>query len=166
MTVKTYPDAVVSGLKLSIQKTDNGNSSDTIFAAVDEFHAALPDLVNFGTMVIYYFSGDYLTISALTAFNKTQCELEKAMQPMIDSFESMKLTYSLNYTEFATYQEHYEYYWGPLPEGWIQVGTAQYGGRLISASQLCVTTSYYPCANLLYHQLRRVAFFPSITFSY
>lgn len=138
MTVKTYPDAVVSGVKLALLKTDNGNSSANVFAAVDKFHAALPDLVNFGTMVIYYFTDDFLTISALTAFNKTQTELENAMQPILDSLDSLKLTYTLNYTQFDTYLEHYEYYWGPLPEGWIQVGTDQFGGRLISASQLCV----------------------------
>lgn len=149
MTVKTYPDAVVSGVKLSILTADNGNSSDTIFSAVDNFHALLPDLVNFGTMVIYYFSDEFLTISALTAFNKTQAELEQAMAPILTSFDSMSLSYTTNYTEFDTYLEHYEYYWGPLPEGWIQVGTDQYGGRLISASQLCVFLGPYPHSDTL-----------------
>lgn len=149
MTVKTYTDAVVSGLKLSILTADNGNSSDTIFNSVDEFHALLPDLVNFGTMVIYYFSDEFLTISALTAFNKTQAELEQAMEPMLSSFDSLNLSYTVNYTQFDTYLEHYEYYWGPLPNGWIQVGTDQYGGRLISASQMCVTLHAFPPIDIL-----------------
>ncbi|ROW10255.1 hypothetical protein VMCG_01944 [Cytospora schulzeri] len=136
MTIKTYPEAVVSGLKLSIQKADNGNSTTKVFSSVDAFHAALPALVDFGTMVIYYFTTDYLTISALTAYNKTQAELEEAMAPMLTTFDSLGLTYSVNYTENPTYYDHYSYFWGPLPEGWIEVGTAQFGGRLISRPQL------------------------------
>lgn len=136
MTVKTYPDAVVSGLKLSIVKADNGNSSSKIFSAVDAFHSALPDLVDFGTMVIYYYTADYLTISALTAFNKTQDELQQAMAPMVAKFDDLGLAFSLNYTENPTYFDHYQYFWGPLPNGWIPVGTDQFGGRLISRPQL------------------------------
>lgn len=136
MTIKTYPEAVVSGLKLSVQKADNGNSTAKVFSAVDAFHAALPDLVDFGTMVIYYFTTEYLTISALTAYNKTQVELEDAMAPMLASFASLGLKHTVNYTENPTYYDHYSAYWGPLPEGWIAVGTDQFGGRLISRPQL------------------------------
>lgn len=136
MTIKTYPEAIVSGLKLSVVKADNGNSSANIFSSVDAFHAALPDLVDFGTMVIYYFTTEYLTISALTAYNKTQAELEDAMAPMLAGLDALGLTYSVNYTENPTYYDHYVAYWGPLPEGWIEVGTAQFGGRLISRPQL------------------------------
>lgn len=155
MTVKTYPDAVVSGLKLSLLKADNANSSAAVFSAVDEFHAALPDLVNFGTMVIYYFTDEYLTVSALTAFNKTQAELEEAMQPVLGSFDSLNLTYTLNYTESDTYLDHYEYYWGPLPEGWIQVGTDQFGGRLISTAQLCVALFLLAVYRIFWHRPKR-----------
>jgi hypothetical protein len=136
MTIKTYPEAVVSGLKLSVEKADNENSTDKIFSSVDAFHAALPGLVDFGTMVIYYFTTEYFSISALTAYNKTQVELQEAMTPMLASFDSLGLSYSVNYTENPTYYDHYSYFWGPLPEGWIEVGTAQFGGRLISRPQL------------------------------
>lgn len=136
MTIKTYPEAVVSGLKLSIEKASNGNSTANVFNSVDAFHSALPDLVDFGAMVIYYFTTEYLSISALTAYNKTQGELEGAVAPMLASFDSLGLKYSVNYTENPTYHDHYAAYWGPLPEGWIQVGTAQFGGRLISRPQL------------------------------
>ncbi|KAK2601094.1 hypothetical protein N8I77_010566 [Diaporthe amygdali] len=136
MTVKTYPEATVSGLKLSVEKADNNNSTNQIFHAVDAFHAALPDLVDFGTMVIYYFTTEYLSISALTAYNKTQAQLEQAMQPFLSALTSLGLQSSVNYTESPTYYDHYSAYWGPLPDGWIQVGTANFGGRLISRPQL------------------------------
>lgn len=136
LTVKTYPEAIVSGLKFSVEKVDNGNSTDRIFEAVDSFHAALPGLVDFGTMVIYYFTTEYLSISALTAYNKTQAEIEQAMQPFISALRGLGLRHSVNYTENPTYYDHYRAYWGPLPDGWIQVGTANFGGRLISRSQL------------------------------
>ncbi|KAG6367111.1 hypothetical protein INS49_001293 [Diaporthe citri] len=136
LTVKTYPEATVSGLKLSVEKSDNGNSTDRVFEAVDAFHAALPGLVDFGTMVIYYFTTEYLSISALTAYNKTQAELEQAMQPFLSALGDLGLRHGVNYTENPTYYDHYSAYWGPLPDGWIQVGTANFGGRLISRSQL------------------------------
>lgn len=136
LTVKTYADAVVSGAKLSVTSADNGNSSDLVFTAVDTFHAALPGIVDFGSMVIYYYTTEYLSVSALTAFNKTQAQLEEAMSGLIASLDSLGLTYTTNFTEAPTYLEHYNHYWGPIPEGWIQVGTDQFGGRLISRSQL------------------------------
>lgn len=136
MTVKTYPEATVSGLKLSVEKVAHNNSTDRVFQAVDAFHAALPGLVEFGTMVIYYFTTDYLSISALTAYNRTQAELEQAMQPFLSALGSLELQPTINYTENPTYYDHYSAYWGPLPDGWIQVGTANFGGRLISRPQL------------------------------
>jgi hypothetical protein len=136
MTVKTYPEAIVSGLQLSVEKINNGNSTEQVFDAIDLFHAALPSLVDFGTMVIYYFTTDYLTISALTAYNRTQKELEHAMQPFLTNLGALGLHHSVNYTENPSYYDHYSAYWGPLPDGWIQVGTANFGGRLISRPQL------------------------------
>ncbi|KAF3762614.1 FAD-binding domain-containing protein [Cryphonectria parasitica EP155] len=145
MTVKTYPGAVTSGLNLIVEKTANGNSSQSIYNGIDAFHNAIPGLVDFGAMVIYYFAADYVEISALTAFNATQDELETAMVPLLTSLDSLNLTYSVNYTEFATYVEHFIHYWGPLPDGVIEIGTAQYGGRLISRSQ--ITTSKFSAAS-------------------
>lgn len=136
MTVKTFPEAVVSGLRLAVDKADNGNSTDRVFDAVDAFHAALPGLVDFGAMVIYYFTTEYLSISALTAYNRTQAELEQAMQPFLSALGSLGLRHSVDYTENPSYYDHYSAYWGPLPDGWIQVGTANFGGRLVSRTQL------------------------------
>lgn len=136
MTVKTYPEAIVSGLKLSVEKANNDNSTERVFDGVDAFHASLPDLVDFGTMVIYYFTAEYFSISALTAYNRTQKELEYAMQPLLRNLTSMGLHHRINYTENPSYYDHYSAYWGPLPDGWIQVGTANFGGRLISRPQL------------------------------
>lgn len=92
MTIKTYPDAITSGLRLSIEMGNNGNPSAAVFSAVDTFHEALADLVDFGTMVIYYFTTEYLTIPALTAYNKTQDQLEQALEPMMGGFDVLNLT--------------------------------------------------------------------------
>ncbi|GAB1314853.1 FAD-linked oxidoreductase-like protein 7 [Madurella fahalii] len=112
MTVKTHPDSHVGGATLSFYP--HNNPTDTFYNAIDAFHAALPDMVGAGAMVVYYFTSSFFMVSPLTAYNKTALEVEAIMKP--------------------TYYDHYDKYFGPLPVGAIQVGIAQYGGRLVPFS--------------------------------
>ncbi|KAK8123919.1 FAD binding domain-containing protein, partial [Apiospora kogelbergensis] len=131
MTVKTYPDAVVSGAKLSFYAADNHNSSETLYAGIQAFHEALPAMVDAGSMVIYFFNSEYFSITPLTIYNKTQEELQEIMQPFESALKSLSVNYTVTYSQSETYYAHYDKYFGPLPLGNIQVGIAQYGGRLV-----------------------------------
>ncbi|KAK4240145.1 hypothetical protein C8A03DRAFT_13478 [Achaetomium macrosporum] len=132
MTVKSFPEATVSGATLSFYASNN--PTDTFYGAIDAFHAALPDMIGAGAMVVYYFTPSFFMIAPLTAYNKTTAEVEAIMAPLLSNLTSIGVAYTSGYSESATYYDHYNHYFGPLPNGNIQVGIAQYGGRLVPLS--------------------------------
>lgn len=135
LTVKAHPDSIVSGAKFAITASEN-QTADQIFKAVDAYHDSVTDIVDSGIMAIYFFGTGFIQSPAITAYNKTQCELKEILSPFLSKVSSLGLTYSITYTEFSSYYDHYDHYWGPLPLGNIQVGTSQYGGRLILRDQI------------------------------
>jgi hypothetical protein len=128
MTVKTFPDAHVGGFTMSFYATEN--PTETFYAAIDAFHAALPGMVDAGAMVIYYFTSSFFMIEPLTAFNKTSAEVEAIMSPFLTKLDSMGVKYTSAVSQKATYYDHYAKYFGSLH----QVGIAQYAGRLVPLS--------------------------------
>lgn len=53
------------------------------------------------------------------------------------------MTYTVTYTQSASYFEHYDTYFGPLPAGQIQVGVDQFGGRLVPRSTFDGNASFF-----------------------
>jgi hypothetical protein len=134
LTAKAHPDAVVSGASLIFYSSTT--TSDVFYDAVEAFHFLLPGIVDAGAMVVYYFSNAFFEISALTAYSKTEAEVEAIMSPLLAALDKLSITYSLSYSQSPTYVDHYNTYFGPLPFGNIEVGIAQYGGRLIPRSTI------------------------------
>ena len=132
MTAKTFADATVGGATLSFFAAEN--PTETFFKGIDAFHAALPAMVDAGSMVVYYFTTNFFMIAPLTAFGKTTPQVEAIMAPLLSQLTALGVKYNAGYTQTATYYEHYDKYFGPLPVGNIQVGIAQYGGRLVPLS--------------------------------
>ncbi|KAL2195083.1 hypothetical protein P885DRAFT_41417 [Corynascus similis CBS 632.67] len=132
MTVKTFPDAQVSGATLAFFASEN--PTETFYGAIDAFHSALPDMVSAGAMVVYYFTSSFFQIAPLTAYNKTAAEVEAILSPFTAKLNELGVKHTSEYSQSATYYDHYDKYFGPLPVGNIQVGIAQYGGRLVPLS--------------------------------
>ncbi|KAH6629017.1 hypothetical protein C7974DRAFT_358570 [Boeremia exigua] len=132
MTVKAHKEAVFAGASLSFFATDN--VQDTFYDAIQIFHEELPAMVDAGTMVVHYFTSAFFMIAPLSAYNKTAAEVKTILTPFLARIDSNKVNYTVTYSEFDTYYEHYDKYFGPLPLGNIQVGIAQYGSRLIPRS--------------------------------
>ncbi|KAF4998728.1 hypothetical protein FGRMN_3054 [Fusarium graminum] len=128
-TVKAHPEAKVSGAKFLITAPEG--RSELIYDAIDAFHAALPRIVESGIMIIYFFSESFLQIPAITAYNKTETEVKQILQPFADSLAAIGIKLDPTFTQYSSYYEHYDHYWGPLPAGNIQVGTQLFGGRLL-----------------------------------
>ncbi|KAI1409211.1 FAD-binding domain-containing protein [Hypoxylon sp. FL1857] len=134
MTVQAHPDATVSGATFLINSPNEDPTQ--IFDVIDAFHAALPDIVDSGVMIIYFFTDTFLQVPAMTAYNKTRAEAEQILRPFANSLSAMGIPFEPKFTEFPSYFDHYDNYWGPLPAGNIQVGTQLFGGRLIPRSVL------------------------------
>ncbi|KAH6606122.1 hypothetical protein Trco_005275 [Trichoderma cornu-damae] len=131
---RAHPDAVVSGSQFAIDTTALG--SETLYGIIDAFHAALPVLVDSGVMIIYFFGDGFFQVPAMTAYGKTQGEIEAILKPFIDALALLGVDLQPTYTQFPSYFDHYQNYWGPFPAGNIQVGTSLFGGRLIPRSAL------------------------------
>lgn len=132
MTVKTYPDAPIGGAGLQFAAAYT--TSDLFYQAVSEFHLLLPAIVDNGTMVVYYFSDEFFIINPITAYNKTSAQVQAILSPFVTVLNDLGIPFSVSYTEFATYEEHYNTYMGPLPYGNIAVEEYQFGSRLIPRS--------------------------------
>ncbi|KAI4951192.1 Zinc finger E-box-binding homeobox 1 [Alternaria rosae] len=132
MTVKAHKEAVFGGASLSFFTTDN--DQDVFYDAIQAFHEELPAMVDAGAMVVHYFTSSFFMISPLNAYNKTETEVKAMLAPFVARLDSKGVKYTAEYSEFDTYYEHYDKYFGPLPLGNIQVGIAQYGTRLIPRS--------------------------------
>lgn len=63
------------------------------------------------------------------------------MAPYISTLESLGISYTAGYVESSSYYNHYNQFFGPLPDGDIDVGIAQYGGRLIPRSAVQANTT-------------------------
>ncbi|KAK7908050.1 hypothetical protein PG985_015353 [Apiospora marii] len=132
MTVKAFPDATIGGATLSFYM--GSNPKESFYGAIQAFHEALPAMVDAGSMVVYYFTNEFFMISPLNAYNKTKGEVETILRPYVSELDSLDINYTVAYSQFDSYYEHYDHYFGPLPLGNIQVGIAQYGARLIPRS--------------------------------
>jgi FAD/FMN-containing dehydrogenase len=128
-TVQAHPEAKVSGASFLVTAPEG--HPELIYDAIDAFHAALPKIVDSGVMIIYFFSDSFLQIPAMTAYDKTEAEAKKILQPLSDSLTALGIKFEPSFTHFSSYYEHYDHYWGPLPAGNIQVGTQIFGGRLL-----------------------------------
>ncbi|KAH0493142.1 hypothetical protein TgHK011_008062 [Trichoderma gracile] len=144
MVFQAHPDAIVGGAKFSIDTTSLG--SETLYAIIDAFHAALPAVVDSGVMVIYFFGQGFFQVPALTAYGKTQAETEAILKPFVDALATLDVDLKPTFTQFSSYFDHFQNYWGPFPAGNIQVGTDLFGGRLIPRS---VLPSFSPTAQKL-----------------
>ncbi|KAJ0348858.1 hypothetical protein COL154_013699 [Colletotrichum chrysophilum] len=134
ITVKAHPDAPVAGAKFAV--TVDTNNTALLYSVIDVFHAALPAIVDQGVMIIYFFGPGFLQSPAMTAYNKTQAEVETILKPLTDALALLGADLEPTYTAFDNYRDHYNNYWGPLPSGNIQVGTQLFGGRLLPRSKL------------------------------
>ncbi|KAJ4312742.1 hypothetical protein N0V94_007295 [Neodidymelliopsis sp. IMI 364377] len=139
MTVRAHEEAVFSGASLSFYAKDN--AQEVFYDAIQAFHEELPAMVDAGSMVVYYFTTAFFMISPLNAYNKTAAEVKTILAPFVARLDSNSVNYTASYSEFDTYYEHYDKYFGPLPLGNIQVGIAQYGTRLIPRSVVGNITS-------------------------
>ncbi|RYP42271.1 hypothetical protein DL767_000435 [Monosporascus sp. MG133] len=127
VTLKAHPDSATSGAGFVIEEPDLDYS-----LILDTWHAALPDILDAGTMATYYATNATMVLWSLTGYNRTPTDLSSALTPFINALATLNITLQPNYTSFASYHDYYTHYFGPLPAGHFGVvGTQLIGGRFL-----------------------------------
>ncbi|GAB1730145.1 hypothetical protein NU195Hw_g7452t1 [Hortaea werneckii] len=132
MKYKAHPDNAFSSMTLNYDASYVANA--THYEVINWFHSFLPQLTDLGITVVWYFTAAYLTILPATAPNMSSTELEKLMKPLEMKLDSLNINFTSEYTDFDRFLTYFE---GTTnPDQPIDVGIAQYGGRLIPRSTL------------------------------
>ncbi|KAF2258397.1 FAD-binding domain-containing protein [Lojkania enalia] len=127
VTLKAHPSTVFSGASFTIAEPGLDHS-----VVLNAWHAALPDVVDSGMQVTYLATTTYTTIHSISGYNRTQVDIEEALQPFIKTMADMGIALKPNYTQFDSYYDHFLHYYGPLPAGAFGgAGTQLMGGRLL-----------------------------------
>lgn len=124
---KAHPDNSFAGATLNYVTTNI--SQDTHYEAVNFLHGSLPAWTAKGISVVWFFTSDYLTISPVTAPKYTKEELREILQPLEAKWKSLGIEYTSKYSDYKGFLPYYN---GTAnPDQPIDVGIAQYGGRMI-----------------------------------
>lgn len=77
-------------------------------------------------------------MAPLTAYNKSETQVREIMAPFLQALDFMNIAYFSGFGSSASYYDHYNRYFGPLPFGAITLGVSRnsgrVGGRLIPRS--------------------------------
>ena len=133
-TLRAHPDAMISGATLQILASNT--TTDKYYQAVSLFHQMLPSMIDSGTTVIYVFTSALFYILPVTGYNQTSAQVQAVVAPFVAGLTNLSVPYTVNYSQFSSYLDHYTAYDGPLPYGHLTVESEQYGGRLIPRSVL------------------------------
>ncbi|CAG8054833.1 unnamed protein product [Penicillium nalgiovense] len=134
IVVKAYKDAPIAGA--SLQFTAANITTDTFYEAVSQFHSLLPAMVDQGVTVIYQMTSSVFIINPITAYNQTTADVKAILRPFTSALTKLNIKYKASVSQQKSYYDHYNKYMGPLPWGNLEVGSYQYGGRLIPRKTL------------------------------
>ena len=128
LTAKAHSDGIVGGASFAMSMA--ASTESTFWSAVESFFTSLPAIVDAGGMAMFYLIDSIFSIT-LTIPDVDNSTFKSLLGPFTSSLGTTM--YSLNITSFATYYEHVESYFGPLPYGSIPAAQLT-GGRLIPRS--------------------------------
>lgn len=145
VTVKAYPDMPTSGGNLTF--TSDGTSQDAFWEAIATYHESLPAIVDAGIMSTSAFSNQSFAITPMTGPGVSAELMNELLEPLTDKLDSLNINYTKIVKQFPNYFEEFKTMFLP-----IDVGIAQYGGRLVPRSAVlnhndAVTEAYRKIAN-------------------
>ena len=115
MTVRAHPDGAVGGASLALPQA--GLPNDTFWAAIEQFQSGLPQLTENGAMVIYVVQPGTFVMGSATFPGLNESEVRSQLVYLTDYLDANQISYQLNVTSSAKYIDHFQEYYGPLPEG-------------------------------------------------
>lgn len=143
MTVKTYPDMPTSAGNLSF--TSDGMSQDDFWKAIGIYHESLPAIVDegiFSGMTASLYQNDTFARFAWTGPDVSADRMDELLQPLVSKLQSLNASFTKDINQYPTYLPAFHAAFVP-----VNVGVAQYGGRLIPRSMVAtnndaVTSAY------------------------
>lgn len=127
LTSKAHPDTPTSGANLTF--TSGNTTLDKYYEAISAYHASLPAMVDAGVMSIEFFDNKSFAINPVTGPNITVEELRDFLQPLTDKLHELEIPYTSYFGQFSSYLEYYN-----AMMTTVEIGVAQYGGRLLPRS--------------------------------
>ena len=115
MTVRAHPDGVVGGASLTLPQA--GITNDTFWSAVENFQSGLPQLTENGAVIIYSVAPENFVVNSMTFPGSNESAVRSELAYFTDYLDAQQLPYTLNVTSYPKYIDHFNEYWGPLPEG-------------------------------------------------
>lgn len=127
LTSKVHEDIPVSAANLTF--TNQGVSAERFYAAVGAYHESLASIVDAGVMSVAFYTNTSFAISPMTAPGVSKAQLAQLLQPYLTKLWDLGVEYSFTLRQFSGYLPAFT-----AMQPAIEVGTAQYGGRLIPRS--------------------------------
>jgi hypothetical protein len=117
MTTRMHRDnadgAGTGGALLFVDVT-TAPSAKAFWAAVEAIHAIVPAAVESNAYVLSATTSQFTSV-IVTAPGQSQQRVRAHLQPVVDHLDRQGVPYAPNVTTHARYHEHYERYYGPLP---------------------------------------------------
>ncbi|KAI1860716.1 uncharacterized protein JN550_011317 [Neoarthrinium moseri] len=132
LTVRAFPETTIGGATLALSAAYT--TQDLFNEAVTAFHAMLPNMTDLGASVAYLLTNQVLQLNPVTVYNSTGDYVKNTvLAPFIAKLAELGVPSSSSFTSLS-YNDHYEKYMGPLPNGHLAVNSYQFGSRLIPRS--------------------------------
>lgn len=129
LTSKAHTGLETSGTNLTF--ASSGISKDTYYAAVEAFHAILPALTDAGGVCEWFLSPETFVLVPFSGPGIPASKALELLQPWLDTLQTLNVNYTMvGPNDYPTYLDMFKTFVGES----LEVGTSQYGGRLIPRS--------------------------------
>ena len=116
MTARLHPDGIMGSASLIFNDSKVGN--DVFWNAVGSYHALLAPFVDEGHSSTYTLSRNKFLSWGITMPGADLAKVNQLMQPFLTNLTGYGIDYEYAPRVSANFYEHYNYYFGPLPEGY------------------------------------------------
>lgn len=130
VTIRVFTDdEPVGGASLVLLRADQPRD-EVFWQGFSEWQDALPGLLDNGATAGYAITREAFFVQPITLAGASRSQMQSLLEPLVTSLDRLNATYSLSYTGFPTYYDHYEKYQGPFPWGAYPVDLL-FGGKII-----------------------------------
>ena len=125
VTVKTYPDIIVTGAVVAFQWTDEA----AFLKALDFYHTQTPAWTDAGAYAYAFYMKGYFQVWPVFAPGKSTEEVTEMVRPFAEKLTELGIQFQQTVTTFPNFLEAFEKLYAP-----ITIGGFQFGGRFIPRS--------------------------------